>query len=73
MYISLMMNTQLHAVVALSVSLLGAAYWYVWGVWLPRRRGYALERVWVLQDDGVPRWVFLRASQVPGAGSAMVG
>ncbi|KAJ6484505.1 APC amino acid permease [Mycena vitilis] len=51
----------LHAVVALAVSLLGAAYWYVWGVWLPRRRGYALERVWVLQDDGVPRWVFRRA------------
>ncbi|KAJ7637362.1 APC amino acid permease [Mycena polygramma] len=50
----------LHAVVALAVSLLGAAYWYVWGVWLPRRRGYALERVWVLQDDGVPRWVFRR-------------
>ncbi|KAJ6571447.1 APC amino acid permease [Mycena capillaripes] len=50
----------LHAVVALAVSLLGGAYWYVWGVWLPRRRGYALERVWVLQDDGVPRWVFRR-------------
>ncbi|KAJ7362272.1 APC amino acid permease [Mycena albidolilacea] len=63
----------LHAVVALSVSLLGAAYWYVWGVWVPRRRGYALERVWVLQDDGVPRWVFRRASQMPGAGSAVVG
>ncbi|KAJ7245611.1 APC amino acid permease [Mycena haematopus] len=51
----------LHVVVALAVSLLGAAYWYVWGVWLPRRRGYTLERVWVLQDDGVSRWVFRRS------------
>ncbi|KAJ7917226.1 APC amino acid permease [Mycena leptocephala] len=55
----------LHAVVALAVSLLGGAYWYVWGVWLPRRRGYALERVWVLQDDGVPRWVFSRTHTEP--------
>ncbi|KAJ7135647.1 amino acid permease-domain-containing protein [Mycena epipterygia] len=47
----------LHAAVALAVSLIGAAYWYVWGVWLPQRRGYVLEREWVLQDDGVPRYV----------------
>ncbi|KAJ7151957.1 amino acid permease-domain-containing protein [Mycena filopes] len=57
----------LHAVVALAVSLLGAAYWGVWGVWLPRRRGYALERVWVLQEDGVPRWVFRRVGKDLGA------
>ncbi|KAJ7115061.1 APC amino acid permease [Mycena crocata] len=50
----------LHAAVALSVSLIGVAYWYVWGVWLPRKRGYTLEREWVLQDDGVPRCVFHR-------------
>ncbi|KAJ6612557.1 APC amino acid permease [Mycena sp. CBHHK59/15] len=55
----------LHAVVALSVSLIGVAYWYVWSVWLPRRRGYALERVWVLQDDGVPRCVFRRVAPAP--------
>ncbi|KAJ7773966.1 APC amino acid permease [Mycena metata] len=53
----------LHAVVALAVSLLGAAYWAVWGVWLPRRRGYALTRLWVLQEDGVPRWVFRRVDK----------
>ncbi|KAJ6476892.1 APC amino acid permease [Mycena sanguinolenta] len=58
----------LHAVVALAVSLLGAAYWYVWGVWLPHRNGYTLERVWVLQDDGVPRWVF-RRSDISQAGA----
>ncbi|KAJ7488059.1 APC amino acid permease [Mycena latifolia] len=50
----------LHAVVALAVSLIGLAYWYVWSVWLPRKRGYTLVREWVLQDDGVPRCVFLR-------------
>ncbi|KAJ7751513.1 APC amino acid permease [Mycena maculata] len=45
----------LHAAVALSVSLVGGAYWYVWSVWLPRRRGYTLTREWVRQEDGVPR------------------
>ncbi|CAK5272707.1 unnamed protein product [Mycena citricolor] len=48
----------LHAVVAMSLGLVGVAYWYVWSVWLPRRGGYALEREWVVQEDGVPRWVF---------------
>ncbi|KAJ7041473.1 APC amino acid permease [Mycena alexandri] len=62
----------LHAVVALAVSLLGAAYWAVWGVWLPRRRGYALERMGVLQDDGVPRWVFRRVDK-DGEGGALPG
>ncbi|KAJ7466833.1 APC amino acid permease [Mycena galericulata] len=56
----------LHAVVALSVSLIGVAYWYVWSVWLPRRGGYVLERAWVRQEDGVPRWVF-RRTPVAGA------
>ncbi|KAK0451030.1 APC amino acid permease [Armillaria borealis] len=47
-----------HAVVAFAVSLIGVGYWYVWCVWLPRKRGYRLERTWVLQEDGVSRCVF---------------
>ncbi|KAK7046478.1 high affinity methionine permease [Favolaschia claudopus] len=58
----------LHPLVALSVSLLGGAYWYIWSVWLPRRGKYMLERVWVLQEDGVPRWVFRRRGLVGGGG-----
>jgi len=50
----------LHVVVALSVSGIGVLYWYVWCVWLPRIKGYRLERRWVLQDDGVSRYVFLK-------------
>ncbi|KAF8881207.1 amino acid permease-domain-containing protein [Infundibulicybe gibba] len=48
----------LHVLVALSISLIGAGYWYLRCVWLPRRRGYKLEREWVLQDDGVSRYIF---------------
>ncbi|KAF8193218.1 APC amino acid permease [Mycena galopus ATCC 62051] len=69
----------LHAIVALAVSLLGGAYWYVWCVWLPRKKRYTLERVWMLQDDGVSRWVFRRSNvsgedpvvevSIPAAGS----
>ncbi|KAK0196954.1 APC amino acid permease [Armillaria mellea] len=47
-----------HAVVALAVSLIGVGYWYVWCVWLPQKKGYKLERTWVLQEDGVSRCVF---------------
>ncbi|KIY53750.1 APC amino acid permease [Fistulina hepatica ATCC 64428] len=50
----------LHALVALSVSLLGATYWYVRCVWLPRRGGYTLQREWVHQDDGTARQQFRR-------------
>lgn len=49
---------QSHAVVAFAVSLIGVGYWYVWCVWLPRKKGYRLERTWVLQEDGVSRCVF---------------
>ncbi|KAJ7053658.1 APC amino acid permease [Mycena amicta] len=50
----------LHAAVSLLISLLGLAYWAIWVLWLPRRGGYALVREWVMQDDGVSRWVFMR-------------
>ncbi|KAF9003168.1 APC amino acid permease [Hymenopellis radicata] len=47
-----------HAVTAFAVSFIGLAYWYVWCRWLPRWKGYRLQREWVLQDDGVSRCVF---------------
>ncbi|KAF9821632.1 hypothetical protein IEO21_00478 [Rhodonia placenta] len=46
----------LHAVAATCVSLIGAAYWYVFWVWRPRRGGYTLVREWV-REDGATRGV----------------
>lgn len=50
----------MYPLVTLLASQLGVAYWYIWSVWLPRRRGYALKREWTLQDDGVSRYVFIK-------------
>ncbi|KAF8970051.1 APC amino acid permease [Flammula alnicola] len=47
-----------HPVGGFAVSLIGVAYWYVWSVWLPKSKGYRLEREWVLQSDGVSRYAF---------------
>ncbi|KAH9477579.1 hypothetical protein JR316_0009801 [Psilocybe cubensis] len=47
-----------HSAGGLALSLLGFSYWYVWGIWLPKRKGYRLERKWALQDDGVSRYIF---------------
>ncbi|KAF5349260.1 hypothetical protein D9756_009435 [Leucocoprinus leucothites] len=47
-----------HSLAAFAVSLIGITYWYVWGTWLPQRKGYRLERVYTLQEDGISRWVF---------------
>ncbi|KAF8899569.1 amino acid permease-domain-containing protein [Mucidula mucida] len=47
-----------HAVTAFAVSFIGLAYWFVWCRWLPRLKGYRLQREWILQDDGVSRCVF---------------
>ncbi|KAF8908554.1 APC amino acid permease [Gymnopilus junonius] len=49
-----------HSAGGLALSLAGALYWYIWSVWLPKKKGYRLERRWVLQDDGVPRYAFYR-------------
>ncbi|KAF8157117.1 APC amino acid permease [Crassisporium funariophilum] len=51
-----------HSVGGFAVSLIGVVYWYVWGNWLPRWKGYKLERRWVLQKDGISRYAF---RQVP--------
>jgi len=48
----------LHVAVSWGVSIIGVSYWLVWCVWLPGRNGYRLERRWVVQDDGVSRYVF---------------
>jgi len=47
-----------HPVGGVALSLIGVIYWYVWGVWLPKLKGYRLERQGVLQDDGVSRYAF---------------
>jgi len=50
----------LPVVVCFCVSGLGVAYWYVYWRYLPRRGGYKLEKVFVLQEDGVSRNVFVK-------------
>ena len=40
------------------IASVGAAYWFVVFVWLPRKHHYELYREVVLQDDGVSRNVF---------------
>ncbi|KAJ3563673.1 hypothetical protein NP233_g8789 [Leucocoprinus birnbaumii] len=54
--------TQSHSLAAFAVSLLGMTYWYIWGTWLPKRRGYRLERCYTLQEDGISRWVFRKVA-----------
>ncbi|KAG9311597.1 APC amino acid permease [Chiua virens] len=49
-----------HVFIALSVGLLGVLYWFIFFWWIPRRNGYALKQVTVIQGDGVPRNVFTR-------------
>ena len=57
-------RSQLHVVVSLGVFALGALYWFVWTILLPKYGNYRLERQWVVQSDGVSRGVFVK---VPGA------
>ncbi|KII84566.1 hypothetical protein PLICRDRAFT_57546 [Plicaturopsis crispa FD-325 SS-3] len=51
-----------HVFVAVSISLFGVVYWYIWSVWLPRRNGYVLVRQLVRQDDGISRSVFRKVA-----------
>ena len=53
---------QAHPVMGLSISLVGTAYWYGSFVWAPRRGGYALEKQLVVNEDGVPRNVFVKVA-----------
>jgi len=52
----------LHVFVAYLVSLIGITYWYTWCIWLPKRKGYKLQRYWVLHANGVSRYVFRAVS-----------
>jgi hypothetical protein len=47
-----------HSVGGFAISFLGVLYWYVWSVWLPKSKGYKLERQWILQNDGISRYAF---------------
>lgn len=48
--------------------LFGVVYWYIWTVWLPRRKGCTLEEVVATLDDGT---TVTRLVQVP-IGSKLV-
>lgn len=47
-----------HAVVAVSISLIGICYWLVRFNWLPRKGGYMLRRQWIKTEDGSSRATF---------------
>ncbi|KAF9558568.1 APC amino acid permease [Agrocybe pediades] len=47
-----------HSAGGLVLALFGLTYWYFWSKWLPEKRGYRLQRRWVLQEDGVSRYAF---------------
>ncbi|KAH7882813.1 APC amino acid permease [Phlebopus sp. FC_14] len=55
-----------HVALALFVGLLGVVYWFVCFRWIPRRSGYRLRQVTVIQDDGVSRSVFRKIPVVVG-------
>ena len=53
--------SQSHSIGSFIVIFLGIAYWYIWGTWLPKRKGYRLQREWVInEEDGISRYVFRR-------------
>ncbi|KAG2066674.1 APC amino acid permease [Suillus decipiens] len=49
-----------HIAVAVSIGILGIAYWFVFFDWIPRKRGYHIVQEIILQDDGVSRNVLRR-------------
>lgn len=51
-----------YAFVGSSVILFGVAYWYVWTIWIPRRKGSTLEETTATLDDGT---TITRLVQVP--------
>lgn len=50
----------MHVVVAIGVFAVGGAIWIFYAVVLPRSRGYRLESVEEVGEDGVQRDVFKR-------------
>ncbi|KLO05674.1 amino acid transporter [Schizopora paradoxa] len=53
----------LPVVAALGIGGLGAAYWYMYWVYLPSRGGYKLEKMFLVQEDGVSRSVFVKLKE----------
>ena len=52
--------SQSHSIGSFIVVFLGITYWYIWGTWLPKRKGYRLQREWVCDEDGISRYIFQR-------------
>ena len=52
--------SQSHSISSFIVTFLGITYWYVWSVWLPKKKGYFLQREWVDGEDDISRYVFRR-------------
>ena len=53
--------SQSHSIGSFVVIFLGITYWYIWGTWLPKTKGYHLQREGVInEEDGVSRYVFRR-------------
>ena len=59
----------LHCVVALGVFALGAIYYIVWAVLLPKLGGYVLVKETVVDADGWSRSVFTRIDKKIGSSS----
>lgn len=57
----------LHCVVALGVFALGAVYYLVWAVLLPRWGGYVLVKETVVDADGWSRSVFTKIDRKTGS------
>ncbi|EGO03346.1 hypothetical protein SERLA73DRAFT_119094 [Serpula lacrymans var. lacrymans S7.3] len=49
-----------HVAVSIVIASLGAVYWFNVFIWLPRRKGYKLEREMVVQEDEISRGVFTK-------------
>ena len=56
--------SQSHPIGSVIVAFLGITYWYIWGTWLPKRKGYRLQRELVNDEDGISRYVFRRVPVV---------
>ncbi|KAH7910143.1 APC amino acid permease [Hygrophoropsis aurantiaca] len=49
-----------HVATAIGIGFVGVIYWFVAFRWIPKQKGYKLERETVMQEDGISRNVFKR-------------
>ena len=59
-------SSRTQSVASLSYSLASHTGMYIWGTWLPKRKGYLLQREWVNEEDGIFRYVFRRVPRSVG-------